>query len=230
MYITFEGPEACGKSTQAKLLADYLTEQGEDVFLTKEPGSPSDPVCQKIRALLLDPENSIDHRAAFFLFLADRSQHMNQIKEVIGRGGYVISDRSSLSTLVYYLAGIKQDTLYPVLDQVEPMLSYAQQMSPDVCFMCSADYDWCEERLIERGGKDRIEQFDGGFHQRVHGLFEEYAQTWEGYTPHGTWATFAPNHTVKAPKASESSITDIHHFIKLQVAEIWQERQDRILV
>lgn len=217
MYITFEGPEACGKSTQARLLADYLEGRGDDVFLTKEPGSPSDPVCQKIRALILDQENDIDHKAAFFLFLADRAQHMTKIREVLARGGHVISDRSSLSTLVYYMAGIKEDSLTSSMSKLSPMLSFAQNEVADICFVCSADYGWCESKLKERAGTDRIESFDADFHHRVHGLFSRYVGA-DLESPGATGERqytfpFEPKKALKVPSASEHSAKDINTFI-----------------
>lgn len=225
MYITFEGPEACGKSTQAKLLAEHLESEGHSVFLTKEPGSPSDKVCQKIRGLLLDPENDISHKTAFFLFLADRAQHMIKVGEALDEKRIVISDRSSLSTLVYYLAGIEIPDIKPWLNFLSPSLSLAQGLDrPDLCFACTADLDWCEKQLNERPGRDRIEQFDVGFHKRVHNLFAQYCSLNSSQNDEGDrLSDFKPRIVLATPSASSSSTEEIHDFIKTEVAILRSE-------
>src|SRR5687767_11607250 len=135
MYITIEGADATGKSSQCKLLANVLEDEGHSVFLTKEPGSPHDSICSTIKQILLDPTNDLQSRAALFLFLADRSQHMSHVKLALQRGQIVISDRSSLSTFVYHIAELRDE----VRDEDQYLcniLDFAQQISPDLCFVC----------------------------------------------------------------------------------------------
>jgi dTMP kinase len=168
LYFSVEGPDGTGKSTLAGLLAESLTQAGHKVFLTKEPGSPHDPVCKKIRSILLDTENKVVDRAALFLFLADRSQHIELIKRKLEEGYMVISDRSSLSTYVYHVAATQSAEMEAGLGS---LIDYAQQISPDLCIVCSAEFEWSMKKIIDRGSLDRIEQFGLDFHRRVHHLF-----------------------------------------------------------
>lgn len=100
-FITIEGVEGCGKTTQAKLLARYLKKKGFKVFLTREPGGTK--IGNAIRKILLDPRNKeMDRYAELFLYLAVRAQH---IKEIIipklKEKTIVICDRFSDATRVY---------------------------------------------------------------------------------------------------------------------------------
>lgn len=193
MFLTIEGPDCCGKSTQAKLLSDALERDGYKVFLTKEPGSTHDLVCTEIRKILLNPRYQIADRSALFLFLADRSQHMEIIKKKLADGYVVISDRSSLSTYVYHAAAqndwtfdiakkvglLSIEEVTPLLEMVDEdickAIDYAQQMSPDLCIVCAADLNWSMKQLKHRQSLDRIESFDFNFHLRTHSFFQRHA-------------------------------------------------------
>ena len=93
LFITFEGIEGCGKTTQAKLLAEELKVQGYKVLFTREPGGPR--ISEKIRKILLNKELSEMHRLTeFFLYMASRSQHtIEWIIPALKEGFIVISDR-----------------------------------------------------------------------------------------------------------------------------------------
>jgi dTMP kinase len=170
MYITIEGPEATGKSTHARILANALSERGYDVFLTKEPGSPHDAICTSIRKLLLDPNNIIADRAALLLFLADRAQHMEKVAEALAKDKVVISDRSSLSTYVYHTAR-ERDYVSGMDTDLCGMLDFAQQIRPEMCLIFNSDVEWSLAQMRSRGALDRIECFDESFHARTHTLF-----------------------------------------------------------
>lgn len=181
MYIVLEGPEASGKSTLAKQLTEYFLEQGREVFLTKEPGDPTDEVCVKIRELLLNPDLKINNKAALFLFLADRSQHMPEIEKALNEGKVVISDRSSLSSLVYYGAGEREGQEFSIAQEWKAMASYkkdtiylldaAQTIKPDLALITSVKLEEAKERL--GSNLDRIEAFDEDYHKRVHAFFAD---------------------------------------------------------
>lgn len=176
MWIVFEGPEATGKSTQAKLLKEALEKRGKRVLLTKEPGTPHNQVCVKIRDLLLSPENNLTQETALFLFLADRSQHMRQVVlPALNKGEIVISDRSSLSTFFYYLAernGYDEDYMCYAYSMLFEALAEAQDYrKADICFITKANHDWAKENMISRGGLDRIEQKGDILHQNIHKYF-----------------------------------------------------------
>ncbi|HCO11948.1 MAG TPA: dTMP kinase, partial [Desulfonauticus sp.] len=114
MFITFEGIEGCGKTTQAKKLKHYLEEQNKEVVLTREPGGSKLGI--ELRKILLSLENQgISKECELFLYLADRVEHVQQvIKPALAQGKVVISDRYVDSTLVYqgYGRGIELDLLY----------------------------------------------------------------------------------------------------------------------
>jgi len=100
-FLTFEGIDGTGKSTQARLLAERLRAEGYTVLLTREPGGT--PVGRHIRALLLDSAHGdLVPKAELLLFLADRLQHLHQvIRPALARGEWVISDRYHDATLAY---------------------------------------------------------------------------------------------------------------------------------
>ncbi len=101
LFITFEGIEGSGKSTQAKRLYKWLISQGYDCIFTKEPGGTE--ISQKIRKILLDNKNTkLSEFTELFLYLADRAQHIKEVIEpALSDGKIVITDRFSDSTLAY---------------------------------------------------------------------------------------------------------------------------------
>jgi dTMP kinase len=116
LFVTFEGPEGSGKTTQLRLLANYLREQGHDVLTTREPGST--PIGERIRAILLDPAHTEMLPATeFLLFSAARSQHVGQvIRPHLEQGGVVLCDRYADSSLAYQGYGhcLDLETLYAI--------------------------------------------------------------------------------------------------------------------
>jgi len=101
MFITFEGIEGCGKTTQVHLLAEQLTLQGRRVTLTREPGGC--PIADKIRAILLDAENAtMTPLAELLLYAAARNQHLNDtVRPALSRGDIVLCDRFTDATVAY---------------------------------------------------------------------------------------------------------------------------------
>jgi len=116
VFITLEGPDGSGKTTQLRLLVDWLREQGHEVVLTREPGGTE--IGEQIRTVLHDPENSaMEARAEILLYSADRAQHAAQlIRPRLAEGKIVISDRYADSTLAYqgYGRGLDLETLHYV--------------------------------------------------------------------------------------------------------------------
>ena len=107
LFVTFEGPEGSGKTTQMQALAAYLREQGCDVLTTREPGST--PIGEQVRNILLDPAHTeMLPPTEFLLFSAARAQHVGQvIGPCLARGGIVLCDRYADSSLTRLLAGSK---------------------------------------------------------------------------------------------------------------------------
>ena len=223
-YISFEGPEACGKTTQIKLLDSKLKHLNVDVVLSKEPGSTHSKVCQAIRQVIF--YESIVENAAFFSFLADRSQHMNEvIIPALNQNKVVLSDRGTLSTLVYHLArlGPSPSNWSHVLNLL-PALDYAQtNHKPDLCFIASADYEWSVQQLALRAGIDRIEQLGKTFHLTIHELFNTFAYQNTQYSHFVNQVLLklhsVPNKIVALPSASRHTVEEIHQFIMDTVAQ-----------
>ena len=113
MFITLEGPEGCGKTTQIHLLADWLREQGYEVVLTREPGGTD--IGDQIRGVLHDLRNTaMDARTEILLYSASRAQHVAQlIRPSLAAGKIVISDRYADSTMAYqgYGRGLDREML-----------------------------------------------------------------------------------------------------------------------
>src|SRR5205823_7513436 len=104
VFITFEGIDGCGKSTQLRLLASELRVRGLDVLTTREPGGTS--LGQKLRAALLDVQGQVDPLAELLVFAADRAQHVRQLLlPALQEDQIVLSDRYADATAAYQGAG-----------------------------------------------------------------------------------------------------------------------------
>ena len=101
MFITFEGADGCGKTTQQMLAADYLESKGYEILITREPGAKG--LGEDIRKILLDYKGPVSERCESLLFLADRAQHVdNMILPAIENGQIVLCDRYTDSTVEYH--------------------------------------------------------------------------------------------------------------------------------
>ncbi len=162
-YIAFEGIDGSGKSTQAKLFADYLENKGFCVFLTKEPGGSTD----KIRDLLLNYRWS--KRAELFLFLADRAENAREIKNKLDKGCIVVSDRCMYSTIAYQGFGEGLD-----IDFLEELNLFSTDgLKPDIVFCFDVDLETMNERV---GKRDVIESKPRDFFYRVREGYRELAK------------------------------------------------------
>ena len=100
LFITFEGADGCGKTTQLNLLKDYLENKGYEVVITREPGAKG--LGEKIREILLNYDGEVSNRCESFLFLADRAQNIDIIvNPAIQQGKIVLCDRHTDSTVAY---------------------------------------------------------------------------------------------------------------------------------
>ena len=168
-FISFEGTDKGGKSTQAKLLFDYLRGSGYNVVFTYEPGDTD--LGQGIRRLVLErkSQDEIDATAEMFLFAADRAQHVNElIRPSLDAGKVVISDRYVDSTLAYqgYGRGLN-------LNDLRMIQSVATGgLKPAITIWLDVDLQTARKRGWGTGG-DRIESEDEAFFQRVRQGFKE---------------------------------------------------------
>lgn len=168
MFISIEGCEGVGKSSQAVLLAEWLQEKDIPFLLTKEPGTIVSKECRQIRQLLLSPDNDMAHRAEFLLYLADRAQHVEKvIHPALQKDEWVVSDRYSDSTYVYqgYGRGL-------LLSDIKPMINWAScGLVPDITFIMDLPVEIGLSRAkatnTEFVGGDRMEQESIEFHQRL---------------------------------------------------------------
>lgn len=179
IFITFEGPEGSGKTTQARLLKDYLEKNDYKVLYTREPGGTS--IGKKIRALLLSPENKeMREKTELFLYAADRSQHVEEvIKPALLEGKVVLCDRFIDSTVAYQGYGrcLDMETIVELNKQATGGLK------PDLTILLDIDtgsglgraLSICKDG-VEEGTGDRIEQEKEEFHQKVRTGFLRLAQ------------------------------------------------------
>lgn len=160
-FITFEGPEKSGKSTQALLLSEYLKKNGYQVIFIREPGSTK--VGEKIRQLLLDKKNTdMTVTAEMLLYMAARAQLVEQIIEpAVKKGMIVLCDRFLDSTIAYqgFGCGLGADVIKSVGEVA------TQGIRPDLTLLL--DFDQCRSNLKNQTILDRIEMRPDAFHQRV---------------------------------------------------------------
>lgn len=161
VFISFEGGEGVGKSTQARLLAEALQATGREVVLTREPGGT--PGAEAVRGLLLNPASLFTPLADTFLHFAARADHVERIlAPALARGAIVISDRFTDSTLAYQGYGMNVP-----LDQIRA-LSGMIGLAPDLTFILQAPPETAKQRLrLRPGAADRYERMDPRLMERV---------------------------------------------------------------
>ncbi len=151
LFIAFEGPEGCGKSTQARLLADRLHHAGLDVQLTREPGGTD--LGERLRTLMLREHSlpDLEPRVQALLMLAARAQHVTErLRPWLSDGGVVVCDRFSASTVAYQGAGFGLDTA-----ALEQMNAFATaSVLPDVTVLLDLDVQLGLARSLKQRGDD----------------------------------------------------------------------------
>lgn len=171
MFITFEGIEGCGKSTQAKLLYEWLLDNGKEVILTREPGGT--PAAEEIRNFILEPrEESFPPFSELCLYMAARGFHVeNLIKPSIRKGIWVICDRFVDSTVAYQGYGRGID-----VKLIENLNKEATGgLEPDLTFLIDVPVEIGFSR-IEKRRQDRMEKEEINFHKRVREGFLKIAK------------------------------------------------------
>ncbi len=169
MFITFEGADGCGKTTQLKLAAQYLESQGKQVVVTREPGSTGLGV--QLREILLGYDGEVSSRAEQFLFLADRAQHVDMvIKPALAAGKIVLCDRHTDSTTAYqgYGRGLN-------LERIDYLNNITTDgLKPDLTIVFDVDIETSAARVGAQ--KDRMESAGTGFFNRVRQGYLEIAK------------------------------------------------------
>lgn len=169
LFITFEGIDGCGKSTQLNLLAEYLKEKGLEVIITREPGAVG--LGEKLREILLNYDGEVSSNCEAFLFLADRAQHIDTlVKPAIEAGKIVLCDRHTDSTIAYQGYGRGVD-----LEQIKMLNKLATSgLKPDLTFVFDIDMETSQERVGKN--KDRMESAGLEFHKKVRQGYLEIAK------------------------------------------------------
>ncbi|MBI4683038.1 MAG: dTMP kinase [Nitrospirae bacterium] len=170
-FISFEGIEGSGKSTQVKLLAEYLRSKGHDVLETAEPGGTW--IGNKIRELLLEPLNHMDPMAELLLYYSDRAQHVREvIYPALLRNTIVITDRFTDSTAAYqgHARGIDLSIIDTLNELVVP------DMKPYLTFLLDLDVEAGLIRNRNARKEDRFELETIAFHNRVRQGFHQIAK------------------------------------------------------
>ncbi len=163
IFISFEGPDGSGKSTQIKLLNEYCLSKSYKTIMTREPGGT--PISEKIRSIILDPDNSeMCNEAEALLYAAARAQHVAQlIKPSVEKGFIVLSDRFMDSSIAYQ--GIGRG----LGEAVRRINEYAVAgTQPDLTFFLDIDPEAGLRRAALSGKPDRLEQESLDFHRAVY--------------------------------------------------------------
>jgi dTMP kinase len=163
LFITLEGPDGGGKSTQARLLVEYLTARGTPALLTREPGGTT--IGDQIRRTLMDLGNTgMQPRTEILLFSASRAQIVHQvIRPRLEAGGVVVCDRFYDSTLAYQGYGHGLD-----LTALRAITEFATGgLRPDLTFLIDLPAEDGLRRRRRGGQWNRLDAYDLGFHQRV---------------------------------------------------------------
>jgi dTMP kinase len=179
MFITFEGIEGSGKTTQLKHTYDYLKNRGHQCVMTREPGGT--PIGKKIRAILLDRESKMmDPTAELLLYMADRAQHLSEmIRPWLKKGAIVLCDRYADATLVYqgYARGISRELIIGMHQSV------LASLTPDLTFL----FDLPTEKGLSRAWKQinsgsrkmdetRFEEEKISFHEKIRAGYLDVAK------------------------------------------------------
>jgi dTMP kinase len=168
-FITFEGIDGSGKSTQLRLLAQYLRSQGCELLLSREPGGT--PVGLRLRAALLDVQGEVDPLTELLVFAADRAQHVRRvIRPALEKGAVFISDRYADATRAYQGAGrgFSPELISEIIELA------TEGLVPDLTVLFDVAIEESMTRTTRRSTKNRRDRLDtekADFHARVR---EEY--------------------------------------------------------
>ncbi len=169
LFITVEGPDGSGKTTQVRRIEKYFTSKGYEVVITREPGGTL--IGEKIRQIILDKDHvEMDSITEALLYTASRAQHVAQvIKPAVESGKIVICDRFVDSSLVYQ--GVGRNLGVALIEEINRVA--IQGIMPDITFLFKLSPQIGIQRKFSQGNEDRLEREKIDFHHRV---FEGYMQ------------------------------------------------------
>ena len=181
-FITLEGIEGSGKSTNLEFIKTVLDQYHVDYVVTREPGGG--PLGPKLRELLLDKERSISPSVEMLLMMADRKDHVdNLIKPNLDKGICVISDRYLDSTIAYQGGGRQLD-----IKLIDSLSAELRLPTPDLTLLFDLPVDVALQRAEKRSELDRFEREPKDFHSRIRNSYLELASS---------------NHRIKTVDSSE---------------------------
>lgn len=165
-FITFEGIDGSGKSTQLRLLANFLRSQGGEVLVTREPGGT--PVGLRLRAALLDAQEQVDPLTELLVFAADRAQHVRRVlRPALEAGQIVLSDRYADATKAYQGAG--RGFSAELISEIVQLAT--EGLIPDLTLLFDLSVTESSARTRRRSEVkqkgDRLDSEDAEFHTRV---------------------------------------------------------------
>ena len=171
-FITMEGVDGSGKTTQLQLTARYLLDCGYEVVTTREPGGTK--LAERIRNIVLDADAAVNPRTEILLYLAARAEHVEKvIRPALEAGKIVLCDRFADSTMVYqgFVRGIE-------MDKVKALCELAtDELQPELTILLDAAPEALLQRRADRGVKDRFEQKGLDFQKKVRAGFLLLANT-----------------------------------------------------
>lgn len=175
VFITFEGIDGCGKSTQLRLLASELRVRGLDVLTTREPGGTT--LGQKLRAALLDVQGQVDPLAELLVFAADRAQHVRTVlRPALAENKIVMSDRYADATVAYQGSGRGFEP-----ELISEIVQLATEgLMPDLTLLFNLSVPESAVRTRRRvaaKNTDRLDSENVEFHERVRKAYLEIAQS-----------------------------------------------------
>jgi dTMP kinase len=167
LFLTVEGGEGAGKSTNIKIICDFLSENNIDYIVTREPGGTD--LAEQIRALLLTPRTEeVAAKAELLLMFAARAQHLeNKILPALARGQWVVCDRFTDATFAYQGGG--REMGMKLIAQLEEIVQ--QGLQPDCTFLLDLPIEVGMQRASSRGDLDRFEQEKLSFFERVRATY-----------------------------------------------------------
>jgi dTMP kinase len=163
MFITLEGPDGSGKTSQVTPLSDFLTQQGFPVIITREPGGTA--IGDQVRQILGDLQNTKMHpRTETLLFLSARAQLVEQVIKPHLKNGYIVlCDRYADSTMAYQGYGHQND-----LKQIESLINFATGgLKPELTLLLDLDVEEGLRRKVHGREWNRLDAYSLEFHQRV---------------------------------------------------------------
>ena len=169
-FITFEGVDGAGKSTQLEYAVKYLEDRGVDVVKTREPGGTE--IGETIRELILQASSPLDASTELLMIFAARNEHIERvIKPAIARGSTVVCDRFTDATFAYQGGGSQMDSA-----RIETIETWVQgTLQPNLTFFFDLPIRDAQRRMGDRS-RDRFESEEIVFHERVRRTYLERAQ------------------------------------------------------